>query len=63
MSVPSWHGGLKLARGMPIWHGTVPVPGTLVLGVSSDFETCVSFDKLGLANLELTLYNIRGQKS
>ena len=37
MSVPSWHGGLKLARGMPagmprampIWHGTVPVPGTL----------------------------------
>ena len=34
-----------------------------VLGVSSDFETCVSFDKLGLAKLELTLYNIRGQKS
>ena len=23
-----------------------------VLGVSSDFETCVSFDKLGLTNLD-----------
>ena len=34
-----------------------------VLGVSSDYETCVSFDKLGLAKLEVTLYNIRGQKS
>jgi len=33
-----------------------------VLGVSSDFETCVSFDNLGLANLDLTLYDIRGQK-
>ena len=34
-----------------------------VLGVSSDFETCVSFDNLVVANLELTLYDIRGQKS
>ena len=30
MSVPSWHRGLKLARAMPIWHGAVPVLGTLV---------------------------------
>jgi len=33
-----------------------------VLAVSSDLETCVSFDNLGLANLDLTLYDIRGQK-
>ncbi len=33
-----------------------------VLGISSAFETCVSFDNLGLAHLDLTLYDMRGQK-
>ena len=30
MSVPSWHRGLKLARGMPAGMSICPVPGTLL---------------------------------